>query len=191
LNLFILDKDPVKAAQMLCNKHAGGKMVVESAQMLSTAHRMLDGSMTRAPSKSGKTMSKHWVHPDTHLDSILYKAVHMSHPCTVWTMVSNNNYTWHYIHFKALCEEYTYRYGKIHNTEKLLGKALANLPRNIPVGYLTPQPLAMQSNPECMNPNDIVGSYRAFYQTKQDRFKMVWSKRPVPEWFKSKELVDA
>jgi hypothetical protein len=31
--------------------------------------------------------------------------------------------------------------------------------------------------------SDVVESYRAFYQTKQDRFKMVWSKRPIPEWF--------
>lgn len=187
MNIFILSKDPVEAAQMLCDKHAAGKMVVESAQMLSTAHRMLDGKMTRAPSKSGKTMSKHWIHPDENLDKTLYKAVHMGHPCTVWTMKSNNNYTWHYVHFSALCKEYTYRYGKIHKTEALLGEVLKNLPKNIPVGYFTPQPLAMQSNPECMNPNDIVGSYRAFYQTKQERFKMVWSKRDIPSWFNYKE----
>lgn len=185
MNLFVLDKDPVKAAQLQCDKHVV-KMIVESAQMLSTAHRMLDGEMKRAPSKSGKTMSKHWVHPDANMDGVLYKAVHMNHPCTVWTMKSNNNYNWHYVHFKALCEEYTYRYGKVHNTEKLLGEVLRNLPRNIPVGYLTNQPLAMKSNPECMNPNDIVGSYRSFYQTKQDRFKMVWTKRDVPEWFEYK-----
>ena len=53
---------------------------------------------------------------------------------------------------------------------------------NIPVGYKTQQPLAMKSNPECMM-SDVVESYRAFYQTKQERFKMVWSKRPIPEWF--------
>jgi len=35
-------------------------MVVESGQMLSTAHRILDGKMDRRPSKSGKTMAKYW-----------------------------------------------------------------------------------------------------------------------------------
>ena len=30
-----------------------GKMIIESAQMLSTVHRMLDGKMERRPSKSG------------------------------------------------------------------------------------------------------------------------------------------
>jgi hypothetical protein len=184
MNLFILDKDPILAAQLQCDKHVV-KMIVESAQMLSTAHRMLDGVLKRAPSKSGKTMSKHWTLPDDR-EGVLYKAVHMAHPCTVWTMQSNNNYAWHWVHFAALCDEYTYRYGKVHATDTLLREKLKRLPRNIPVGYLTQQPLAMKSNPECMHLNDPVRSYREFYQTKQDRFKMVWTKREVPEWFKVK-----
>jgi hypothetical protein len=185
MNLFILDSDPVKAAQLQCNSHVV-KMVVESAQMLSTAHRMLDGKPTRGPSKSGKTMSKKWIHPDPEMDAVLYKAVHMAHPCTVWTTVSSANYDWHYRHFVALCEEYTYRYGKIHATDRLLRKYLQQIPKNIKYGQLTPFPLAMKSNPECMFPEDPVKSYRMFYQTKQDRFKMVWTNREVPEWFKFK-----
>lgn len=186
MNLFILDKDPVVAAQLQCDKHVV-KMIVESAQMLSTAHRMLDGVLTTGPSNSGKRISKKWIHSDPELESILYKAVHIHHPCTVWTMQSNNNYTWHWIHFVALCDEYTYRYGKVHSTDTLLRNVLKQLPRNIPVGYLTNQPLAMKSNPECMFPNDVVRSYRAFYQTKQERFRMAWTNRPIPEWFKVKE----
>ena len=181
MNLFVLDHDPVEAARLQCDKHVV-KMIVESAQMLSTVHRMLDGVETRVPSKSGKTMSKAWTLPDSRED-ILYRAVHMHHPCTIWTAESNNNYNWHYVHFVALCDEYTYRYGKVHGTDKLLREVLKSPPLNIPVGYKTPQPLAMKSNPECMDYRDIVGSYRKFYQTKQDRFKMVWTKRPVPEWF--------
>lgn len=184
MNLFILDKDPVKAAQLQCDKHVV-KMIVESAQMLSTAHRMLDGSLTRAPSKSGKTNVKAWVLPDDRED-ILYKAVHMGHPCTVWTTKSNNNYTWHWVHFAALCDEYTHRYGKVHATDKLLREKLKSLPRNIEVWYKTQFPLAMKSNPECMFPDDPVKSYRMFYQTKQERFKMTWTKREVPEWFEYK-----
>lgn len=29
----------------------------------------------------------------------------------------------------------------------------------------------------------IVESYRNFYHTKQERFKMDWTKRNTPEWF--------
>jgi len=181
MNLFVLDNCPVEAARLQCDKHVV-KMIVESAQMLSTVHRMLDGVQTRMPSKSGKTMSKAWTLPDSR-DDILYRAVHMHHPCTIWTAESNNNYNWHYVHFVALCDEYQYRYGKVHATNTLLRDALKNPPINIPTGPLTKQPLAMKANPECMDYRDIVGSYRKFYQTKQDRFKMAWTKRPVPEWF--------
>jgi hypothetical protein len=186
MNLFVLDTDPIKAAKLQCDKHVV-KMIVESAQMLSTAHRMLDGKLTRGPSKSGKTMSKKWMHPNKELDSVLYTAVHMSHPCTVWTMTSSANYNWHYQHYLALCEEYTYRYGKVHSTDRLLSQILQQVPKNIKQGALTQFVLAMKSNPECMFPNDPVKSYRMFYQTKQDRFKMSWTKRDIPEWFKIKE----
>ena len=179
MNLFVLDKDPVKAAQLQCDKHVV-KMIVESAQMLSTAHRMLDGEMLVTRTKTGRKGRQYRL--EGELDTLLYKAVHYHHPCTVWTMKSNNNYNWHYVHFCALCDEYKHRYGKTHMTDTKLRDVLKTPPRNIPVGYLTQQPLAMQSNPECMF-EDVVKSYRAYYQTKQDRFKMVWTKREIPEWF--------
>jgi len=182
MNLFILDYCPVCAAEQQCDKHVP-KMIVESAQMLCTAHRMLDGFETRKPSKSGKTMVKYYELEDDS-EELFYKAVHFNHPCTVWTRETLANYNWHYKHFVALCDEYTHRYGKLHLTDQLLREPLKTPPRNIPrtLGQ-TPFPLAMKSNPECMFPNDPVKSYRMFYQTKQHRFNMVWSKREVPEWF--------
>ena len=43
MNIFYLDKDPVVAAQMSCDKHVV-KMILESAQMLCTVKRVLDGT---------------------------------------------------------------------------------------------------------------------------------------------------
>ena len=83
MNIFYLDSDPVKAAQMQCNAHVV-KMIVESAQMLSTAHRLLDGVETRRPSLSGR-MGKYWALSDAR-ETLLYKAVHMAHPCTTDTI---------------------------------------------------------------------------------------------------------
>lgn len=184
MNIFILDENPTIAAQMLCDKHAAGKMAVESAQMLSTAHRMIDGYLEKRKSKSGKSTVKYFVHRT--LEDVLYKAVHHNHPCTVWTMQSAANYEWHYKHFVALCEEYTYRYGKVHKTDRVLRDILATPPSYISTGTLTPFALAMKANPECMFEGDPVKSYRAYYQTKQDRFKMEWTKREKPEWFSYK-----
>jgi hypothetical protein len=190
MNIFVLDNDPIIAAQTQCDKHVV-KMIVESAQMLSTAHRMCDGHKSKRPSKSGKRMV--WYYDlyegvdDLEAELLYYKAVHHYHPCTVWTMESDTNYRWHYEHFIALCDEYTYRYGKIHGTDSKLRNALWTMPRNIPIGPLTEFKLAMASNPECFFYNDPVKSYRTFYQTKQDRFKMEWTKRPAPSWFIQRE----
>ena len=181
MNIFILNNDPIIAAQEQCDKHVV-KMIVESGQMLSTAHRMLDGTVERRPSKSGKTTVNYYKLPDERED-IMYKAVHFNHPCSVWSRESIANYRWHYNHFIALCDEYTYRYGKIHSTDTKLREVLFKVPNNMPAVNLTPFKLAMQSNPECIALQDPIKAYRAFYQTKQKRFKMEWAKRPIPEWF--------
>lgn len=179
MNIFKLDNDPIKAAQLQCDKHVV-KMIVESAQMLSTAHRMLDGKLETRKTRSGRN-GRYYALTDERED-VLYKAVHFGHPCTVWTMESRANYVWHYIHFLGLCDEYTYRYGKTHATDKLLKNWLVHIPKNIPDGKLTPFKLAMGSNPECMT-EDAVESYRNYYKTKKGRFAMSWTKREVPEWF--------
>ena len=146
MNLFILDQDPVVAAQSQCDIHVN-KMIIESGQMLSTVHRMLDGNMERRLSKSGKIRVQYWKLDDDRED-ILYKACHFNHPCTVWTRESLANYEWHYKHFIALCKEKEYRTGKEHLTYTKLHKALKTPPYNIPIYKLTQFKLAMKSNPE-------------------------------------------
>lgn len=182
MNIFALSPVPEIAAKWHCDAHVV-KMILESAQMLSTAHRVLDGEEEKRPSTSGKRMSRYWRLSDDR-ENNLYKAVHMKHPCTLWTMDSHLNYKWHYKLFEELCKEYTYRYGKIHASENKLLNILKDVPKNIKKSYITPWALAMGSNPECMNYDDPIGSYQAFYQTKQKRFSMKWTKRETPYWFK-------
>lgn len=180
MNIFYIDESPIIAAQMQCDKHIP-KMIVESAQMLSTAHRMLDGTEEKRLSKSGKRTVKYYKHHDDILEKYLYKAVHFNHPSTLWTRESAGNYVWHYMHFIALCDEYTYRYGKVHKSYELLSDVLGKIPKNIPDGPRTPIRLAITDKEyitECP-----IETYRAFYQSKQKRFKMVWTKREKPEWF--------
>lgn len=187
MNIFALDSDPVNAAAYHCDKHVV-KMLVESAQMLSTAHRLLDGVLTSVVvtlDSGRKRTRKTWTIADDR-NNILYKVAHPSHPSTKWTMMTAANYDWHYRLFVALCDEYTFRYRKIHKTDNLLRSLLANRPHNIAGNTRdepTPFVLAMKSNPECMDPADPVSSYRKFYKTKQARFKMAWTGRSVPSWF--------
>jgi hypothetical protein len=186
MNIFVIGEQacPYLSARDQCDKHVV-KMPTESGQMLSTVHRILDGKETRRLSKSGKTMSKYWELPDER-EEILYKAVHPNHPSTLWTMESDANYRWHWEHLYALCKEYTSRYGKVHSVETRLLSKLKTPPQNIPIGPMTQFKLAMKANPECMFPDDPVKSYRMFYHTKQDRFKMTWRDKSPPSWFVTK-----
>ena len=186
MNIFVLDEDPIIAAQLQCDRHVV-KMILESMQMMSTCHRMLDGKLTKRPSISGKRMVKYYDlyegSDDLEAELLYMRAVHFNHPCNKWLRRSSANYRWLWEHTKALCNEYTYRYGKTHKNEMPLLWGLQSTPRNIPNGKLTPFELAMKDYPECLALKDPVKAYQAFYQTKQHRFKMVWTKRQVPDWF--------
>ena len=85
MNIFYLDEKPMTAARMHCDKHVV-KMILESAQMLSTAHRILDGN-------------------DYADRRGLYKATHKNHPANIWVRESANNYVWLYNLFTFLCIE--------------------------------------------------------------------------------------
>lgn len=179
MNIFFIDKDPVIAAQMQCDKHVV-KMIIESAQMLSTTHRMLDG-VEYFDMSTGDRRIRRWRLEDER-EWVMYKAVHVNHPCTVWTRDNSANYLWHYEHFVALCDEYTYRYGKTHQTDRLLRRSLARLPDNIrQSGTITQPALAIEES--CKTAEDPVECYRQYYETKQNRFDMRWTRRHVPNWF--------
>ena len=181
MNLFYLHKDPVQSAEMHCDKHVV-KMIIEYAQMLSTAHRMLDGYMEKRPSKSGKRMVKAYPHSNNNLDGVLYNAVHHYHPCTVWTMATSANYIWHYEHFLALCAEFETRFGKQHLTYQKLSDVLRSLPSNIPNETITEFPQAMKAYPECMVEGNPVQAYRNYYHRSKHFAK--WEKgRPAPSWW--------
>lgn len=180
MNIFVLDENPQVAAQMMCDKHVP-KMIVESAQMLSTAHRLLDGTPVKRPSKSGKTMQTYYYFGDER-DTTYYLDVHRNHPCTTWTMESRANYIWHYKHFQALAEEYEYRRNKVHATWEKIGWLLATPPINIPAGELTEFAQAMKAFPDCMVPGDAVAAYRNYYHHAKEFAKWEW-RRPAPDWW--------
>jgi hypothetical protein len=177
MNIFKVDSCPIVSAQSLTNSHVV-KMILESAQLLSTAHRLLDGIETIGVSKSGRK-AKRWVLPDER-DSILYHATHINHPSNVWARKSNNNYNWLFCHFAALCTEYTYRYGKTHKCEsELFFNTLRSPPRNIEVGYLTLMPSCMPE--EYIISSDPVINYREYYN-KGKKHLHSWKVREVPSW---------
>jgi hypothetical protein len=108
VNIFYLDKCPYKAAEVQYNKHVV-KMILESAQMLCTAHHVLGSSV-----------------------NIPYKAAHINHPSTMWVRENSSHYDWLYKHMIALGLQYTHRYGKTHMSITKCLEELRTHPDNIP-----------------------------------------------------------
>jgi hypothetical protein len=177
MNIFYIESDPYKAAESMVDKHVV-KMILETAQLLSTAHRLLDGVEYVGQSLSGRK-TKRWRLPDER-DDILYSATHINHPSAVWCRQTNNNYTWLYCHFIGLLNEYTYRYGKTHKcAAPEFRQLLQTLPQNIPVGPLTPVTPAMLD--EYKIGADSLASYRNYYKVGKTHLHK-WTKRKAPEW---------
>ena len=120
MNIFYLHKDPVEAAKLQYNKHVV-KMILESAQMLCTAHHEIMGDDANVP----------------------YKRAHVNHPSTIWARRSAQNYVWLYDHFVALAQEYKNRYGKDHLSYTKCEPYLRFLPGGLPYTGFTQPPQAM------------------------------------------------
>ena len=176
MNVFYLNSSPVQCAQQHCDKHVV-KMVVEYAQLLSTAHRILDGSLVLGNTKSGRSV-KRFVLPDRR-DDALYLASHINHPDSIWVRESSGNYEYLYKLFVALCDEYTHRYGKVHATDTKLRKLLALHPENIACGEMTEVPQAM---PDHCKRSDAIAAYKNYYITEKKHFAK-WKNRSTPKWF--------
>jgi len=175
LNIFYIDTDPVKAAQWMVDKHVV-KMILESCQLLSTAHRLHDGRMVDSQSKTGRKV-KRWVLDDAR-ESIVYQATHINHPSAVWCRESIENYSWLVEHMYALIDEYKHRYNKVH---KCLDVAyyLQSPPKNLQSYDMTVMPCAMAD--EYKISNDPIINYRNYYKLgKVDLHH--WTNRQPPEW---------
>jgi hypothetical protein len=159
MNIFVLDNNPVKAAQYHCNKHLS-KMIVESAQLLSTNLRIVY---------------------DIDTD---YKSTHSNHPCRLWLAESPANMQWLIDMSLELCNMYTKKSSKVHKTEHVLNNI-----RNIVSTHLQPNDCSMTDFAlampnECKLFDNAVDCYRYYYATEKLRIvqKYGWPFEQ-PSWY--------
>lgn len=147
MNIFVLDRDPIKSAQMLKLGHVV-KMPLESAQMLCTA---LHKNSIPAP----------------------YKPAYEKHPCTLWVQKSTANFYWLAAHATEICKMYTLHYGKTHKSEGVIAECVALLPE-VKSDRVTPFAQAM---PDKYKNTNSVEAYRGYYyHEKQDIFPVGYPK---------------
>jgi hypothetical protein len=177
MNVFFLNFDPKICAESHCDKHVV-KMIIEYAQLMSTAHRVLDGKEYIDKTANGRSI-KRWRMEDPKYETGLMKASHVNHPSGVWTRQSKENYIWLNRMWNYLLAEYTQRYGKHHACEKYRDVLYA-WPENIPDGPFTQPPPAMPDY--CKVSGDSIMSYHKYYINEKVRFAK-WTNRQVPWWF--------
>tara|TARA_B100001248_G_scaffold58592_1_gene39671 strand:+ start:262 stop:837 length:576 start_codon:yes stop_codon:yes gene_type:complete len=176
MNIFYLSAYPDQCAEMHCDKHVC-KMIIEYAQIMSTAHRVLDGEEYYGRTKNGRRI-KRWK-MNSNLEDILYKASHVNHPSNQWVRASWRNYTWLYEMWECLCNEYTHRYGRKHETDRKLRDVLLEPPRNIPHERWSEPTQAMPDDVKIKG-NSLI-AYRNYYIKYKKDFA-VWTKRTTPHW---------
>lgn len=173
MNIFYLDSDPKRAAQYHCDKHVI-KMILETAQLLCTAHRELGNERGILNSYGEMGQPYHEVE--------LYKSTHKNHPSAIWVRSSYAAYRWTFHLFRELSAEYTFRYGKQHATWQKYWWVLGLVPENIPYkdNEFTPPPQCM---PDEYHRADTVEAYRAYYLGAKADIA-AWNKtRPAPSWW--------
>lgn len=188
MNIFVLSVNPKEAAEAHGDKHVI-KMILESCQMLYTAHWIaaypallkeraaiylsraqkvleIPSGMQTAPLRKNSSESG-------------YRPVHIYHPCTMWVRECSGNYIWLADLALALADEYEFRWpGKVHSCKahaKWLREHLPNIPDSPRNGFAVAMDLKYRV------PNDPLGSYINFYKgSKKERNLTVYTRRSAP-----------
>jgi len=181
MNIFALSECPVESAQQMLDRHVV-KMPTESCQMLHT--NSLYFLFVNCHGREPTLKELKQFHKESHF-SYLMKPAMLNHPSTIWARQNKANYMWLYHHAIALCEEYTYRYGKVHGTEK---RILDSFTFSYDEDELTPVSIAMADEYRLPKENHtwdfVIRSYRNYYLEGKWRFAY-WEKKRRPSWYPS------
>jgi len=174
MNIFAVDRDPRRAAQMLPDKHVT-KMILESAQMLSIVfshHYWNIGTISKVDGTPFNTK----------------RGAFKNHPCTQWAAASEANCAWLIQHALGLCGEFYRRYGKHHGLTKSLFEAKKLFQRHtqkaITVSCMADAfARAMPDNIKYDKTIDDIQAYRVYLSTKPWAYEN-YLRRPDrrPEW---------
>lgn len=191
MNLFYLDEDVTKCAQAHVQRHVF-KMMVEVAQMMSTAVRLSNGVETVLTHPGNGRQKTVWALPGEQyvaieeggwdiLDRAAYQVSHQNHPCTIWIRESLDNYLYAKELVYALNEEAMWRSERDPNDLYSAYVTVRDLPvPNIPSIGRTPMRCAM---PEFYMLGDAVLNYRLYYRGSKHHLANWGRRETAPSWW--------
>lgn len=165
MNIFVLDPNPLIAASYHCDQHLH-KMILESAQMLSTA--------------------AHIHFP--HLKPYIYAPAYQNHPCTVWVSSSYNHMVWVCSLATALEEIRLSSGNNRHSSMDVIDAIYNNVPNLTPV--ISEFAEAMYPHIKIRTDLTTVQKYQLYYRKKHAQWVldkgrgMTYKDRLVPDFMK-------
>jgi hypothetical protein len=169
MNIFVLHPNPISAASYHCDQHLH-KMILESAQMLSTA------------------MHKRFAQDNVPLG--LYKPTHTNHPCTQWIQKYKSNMMW----VIDLCTELE-SIRESQNCAPHASMQIVRMVRDWIEDYAetyAPHTEFVFAGPwhiALRNDLTVPEKYQQYYRYKNRMWEaegkgpMTWKNRQTPEWF--------
>ena len=183
MNIFVLDDDIKTCAEYHCDKHVV-KMFTEYVQLMSTAHRLIDGIPTKVNDKKvvnllpGEEIVLLNSREYTIKNKKAFELTHENHPCAIWVRESSGNYEYLSKLAVAVYDEYEFRYGKHHKTMDTFCN-LVEPPKGIKNGGMTEFAQCMPDKYQI--PGDAITAYRNFYRGEKGFAK--WKDRGEPMWY--------
>lgn len=168
MNIFVLSENPVEAAHFHCDQHLH-KMILESAQMLSTA--------------------AHQEFP--HLSRHIYQPAYEKHPCTQWVSASPNHMVWLCALANTLNEIRENHGGNRHSSMDIIDAIEAQFDSK----WTYPSPAyfaeAMFPHIKCRTDLTTTEKYRLYYQKKHLQWRldtkrgMTYKGRFIPDFMQN------
>lgn len=200
MNIFALSKNPVEAARQMLDKHVV-KMPTESCQMIHTNALYFQYLAKYREEPALRDLKQ--FHACSN--SKLMKPAMLNHPSTIWARQNPHNADWLMQHALALCEEYTYRYGKTHGAyARILQTWGEHFMEEGCWKEASPVSIAMadeyrldktqffygaevQYGIKMTEWDFVIASYRHYYLEGKWRFAE-WRKNRRPDWFPSNQF---
>lgn len=163
MNIFVLDPNPIIAASYHCDQHLH-KMVLESAQLLSTA--------------------AHIHFP--HLSPYIYAPSYQKHPCNIWIRESYSHMAWVCSLAIALDSIRQTNGSTEHSSIRVIKAVQDNIPTDSPMPTYFAE--AMYAHIKIRPDLGTVGKYRLYYRKKSiawgstERRMMMYKGRSVPDF---------
>ena len=161
MNIFLTDKDPKIAAKHLDDLRLN-KMILETAQLLSSAFRELN--------KDDWNELKY---------SHVYKKTHFNHPCSIWARKSLDNFTWLVNYFRELDQERYFRTSKRHKSFCLLYQTFED---SLSTTRVKEESILFNFNCSTYKDYEVTDAYKKYLNDKwyNDKKLPKWSNRELP-----------